>query len=74
MFEDRRGRIDRRALDTQNTTPISGCRRGRERRNILRQYHPQPWWLQTNYVDELQPPILDIRIRKKDNPTDPNPS
>jgi hypothetical protein len=25
---------------------------------LLRQYHPQPWWLQTDYVEEVQPPIL----------------
>jgi hypothetical protein len=59
MFEDRRAHGDRRILRSYDDAPGRGCRRGRERRNILRQYHPQPWWLQTNYAEELQPPLLD---------------
>lgn len=59
MFEDRRGRNDRRAHNTPGGLPTASCQRRRERRNILRQYHPQPWWLQTNYVEELYPPVLD---------------
>lgn len=59
MFEDRRGRGDRRALKIPGGMATASCRRKRERRNILRQYHPQPWWLQTNYVEELTPPVLD---------------
>jgi len=59
MFEDRRAHGDRRILRDRDGVPNHSCRRGRERRNILRQYHPQPWWLQTNYAEELQPPLLD---------------
>jgi len=60
MFEDRRERGDRRVLRTRKDVPNAGCRREHERRAILRQYHPsQPWWLQTNYAEELQPPLLD---------------
>jgi hypothetical protein len=58
MFEDRRGRGDRRTKN-RGLKQQTDCRRSGERRNILRQYHPQPWWLQTNYVEELQPPVLD---------------
>jgi hypothetical protein len=58
MFEDRRGRGDRRTKN-RGLKQQADCRRSAERRNILRQYHPQPWWLQTNYVEELQPPVLD---------------
>jgi hypothetical protein len=44
------------------------CRRQHERRAILRQYKPpQPWWLQTNYAEELQPPLLDINPAKSPN-------
>lgn len=25
----------------------------RERRDALRQYHASPWWLRTNYAEEL---------------------
>ncbi len=59
MFEDRRGRGDRRALKIPGGMATASCRRKRERRNILRQYHPQPWWLQTNYAEELFPPTLE---------------
>jgi hypothetical protein len=62
MFEDRRGRGDRRTLRNRNGAPRGGCRRQHERRNLLRQYHPQPWWLQTNYAEELQPPVLDTDL------------
>jgi hypothetical protein len=67
MFEDRRGRGDRRAPSNHNKAPH--CRRQRERRNILRQYHPQPWWLQTNYAEELQPPLLDTDLTSPQNPS-----
>jgi|GEM_PF-1965158 len=60
MFEDRRGRGDRREQQNREASSRGHCRRVGERRNILRQYHPQPWWLQTNYAEELQPPTLDL--------------
>lgn len=65
MFEDRRAHGDRRILRNRDSDPNQGCRRDRERRNILRQYHPQPWWLQTNYAEELQPPLLDSEPAEK---------
>ncbi|MFT3931600.1 MAG: hypothetical protein QM709_15025 [Spongiibacteraceae bacterium] len=71
IFEDRRGRMDRRDQTTESGMPKSICRRKRERRNILRQYHPQPWWLQTNYAEELNPPILDSA--SEPTPTSPTP-
>jgi hypothetical protein len=59
MFEDRRRYSERRNRIAQDQTPLAGCRRhSGERRHLLRQYHPQPWWLQANYVEELQPPVL----------------
>jgi hypothetical protein len=60
MFEDRRGRGERREQQSREPSARGDCRRVGERRNILRQYHPQPWWLQTNYAEELQPPTLDL--------------
>jgi hypothetical protein len=59
MFEDRRARGDRRKYHNPGAIPASGCRRAGERRDFFRQYEPMPWWLQTNYAEELQPPLLD---------------
>lgn len=59
MFEDRRRHGDRRQQN-RATPEQSACRRAGERRNILRQYLPQPWWLQTNYAEELHPPTLGM--------------
>ena len=56
-FNDRRSLTDRR--QTQSA-PIAGrCRRRGDRRNHLRQYEPAPWWLQTDYVEEIEPPQLE---------------
>lgn len=64
MFDDRRNVGERRNHIARDTVPMSGCRRGSgERRHLLRQYHPQPWWLQANYVEELQPPVLASPFR-----------
>jgi hypothetical protein len=59
MFEDRRNRAERRRHVGREIVPPASCRRNAgERRHLLRQYHPQPWWLQANYAEELQPPTL----------------
>ena len=58
MFEDRRKHGDRRLTQDRLNIPSAGCRRHRDRRKALRQYHAQPWWLETNYAEELQPPLL----------------
>jgi hypothetical protein len=58
MFQDRRSNNDRRIRRRPAGSAYMESRRSGERRNILRQYHPQPWWLQTNYVEELEPPML----------------
>lgn len=63
MFEDRRARIDRRKFHNADAIPSSGCRRVRERRDFFRQYEPMPWWLQTNYAEEVQPPQPDREPR-----------
>lgn len=70
MFDDRRARGDRRTRNNLRSIPSAGCRRKRDRRNMLRQYHPQPWWLQTNYAEELQPPLLDTAPTPTE-PTEP---
>ena len=58
-FNDRRSNPDRRKLlDSDLESPASLCRRRGERRNKLRQYEAKPWWLQVNYVEEIQPPHL----------------
>lgn len=59
MFDDRRIRGDRRKQHNPDAIPPGGCRRLRERRDFFHQYHSAPWWLQTNYAEELQPPMLD---------------
>jgi len=65
MFEDRRNRHERRRHAVKEVIPVSGCRRSKgERRHLLRQYHPQPWWLQADYVEEVQPPVLGQSGRK----------
>lgn len=66
MFDDRRNYGERRNRIARNTIPQPGCRRhSGERRHLLRQYHPQPWWLQANYVEELQPPVLAHQFLRK---------
>jgi hypothetical protein len=66
MFDDRRNYGERRNRITRDNTPLAGCRRhSGERRHLLRQYHPQPWWLQANYVEELQPPVLAHQFLRK---------
>jgi hypothetical protein len=60
MFQDRRSYSERRNRPRVAGSTYVECRRGVERRNILRQYHPQPWWLQTNYVEEIEPPMPNI--------------
>jgi hypothetical protein len=66
MFDDRRNYGERRNRITRDNVPVGGCRRNSgERRHLLRQYHPQPWWLQANYVEELQPPVLAHQLRKQ---------
>lgn len=67
IFQDRRSNSERRRRRYSAGAAYMECRRGEERRNILRQYHPQPWWLQTNYVEELDPPILGIPLPSDDN-------
>ncbi len=60
MFDDRRAKgVDRRKRRDPTGIPPTGCRRAGDRRDLLRQYEPLPWWLRTNYVEELQPPVLD---------------
>jgi hypothetical protein len=74
MFDDRRNFSERRTRVTRDKTPVGGCRRNSgERRHLLRQYHPQPWWLQANYVEELQPPVLATQPRRQ-NADRPLPS
>jgi hypothetical protein len=69
MFEDRRHRGERRRKNLPAAVPADGCRRAAgERRHLLRQYHPQPWWLQANYAEELQPPVLGINKLRKPTP------
>lgn len=66
MFEDRRSRRERRRRNVREAVPPEGCRRSSgERRHLLRQYHPLPWWLQANYVEEVQPPVLATPPRRK---------
>lgn len=66
MFDDRRNYGERRNRIARSTVPLAGCRRhSGERRHLLRQYHPQPWWLQANYVEELQPPVLAHQFLRK---------
>jgi hypothetical protein len=66
MFEDRRKFSERRNRIIRDYVPVDGCRRSSgERRHLLRQYHPQPWWLQANYVEELQPPVLANQLRRQ---------
>ena len=59
MFDDRRGSGDRRKYHNADAIPAQGCRRAGERRDLFRQYEPLPWWLQTNYAEEMQPPLLE---------------
>jgi hypothetical protein len=56
-FDDRRSQTDRR-LD-MGAPEATNCRRLGERRNRLRQYEAKPWWLQAEYVEEVEPPKLD---------------
>jgi hypothetical protein len=65
MFQDRRSHSERRNRRRSAGSGFMECRRGTERRNILRQYHPQPWWLQTNYAEELDPPTLANSLIKR---------
>lgn len=57
-FNDRRTNIDRRQVDLTIVSRHVSCRRSRERRNRLRQYEAKPWWLQADYVEEIEPPEL----------------
>ena len=59
-FEDRRSQTDRR-LDA-DPPGATNCRRRGERRNRLRQYEAKPWWLQAEYVEEVEPPKLDLPL------------
>jgi hypothetical protein len=58
MFDDRRVTGDRRKYHDPDSIPSEGCRRAGDRRDLFRQYEPLPWWLQTNYAEEMQPPLL----------------
>lgn len=58
-FNDRRSLLDRRQDQTSSST--TSCRRRHERRNRLRQYEGKPWWLQADYVEEIEPPELNLR-------------
>lgn len=59
MFEDRRAKGNRRTHYDPEAVPAQGCRRNSDRRDFFRRYEALPWWLQTNYVEEVQPPLLD---------------
>lgn len=59
MFNDRRNSKDRRQQHRPEQIPSAGCRRLNDRRERYRQYQPIPWWLRTNYAEELEPPVLD---------------
>ena len=59
MFEDRRVTGERRQHHNPAAIPVGGCRRVRERRDLFRQYHAAPWWLRTNYAEELQAVVGD---------------
>lgn len=56
-FKDRRALTDRR--QNQAASPADLCRRRSERRNHLRQYEAKPWWLQTDYAEEIDSPQFD---------------
>lgn len=60
MFDDRRQRIDRRVRRDPAGIPATGCRRLNERRNRARRYQAHPWWLQATYVEEVEPPELQL--------------
>jgi hypothetical protein len=72
MFDDRRARGDRRKHHNPEAIPPGGCRRQRERRDFFRQYYALPWWLQTNYAEELQPPLLEQNGTGSRSETSPN--
>lgn len=57
-FNDRRSMIDRRQFHLASLGQPISCRRRHERRNRLRQYEAKPWWLQADYVEEIEPPEL----------------
>lgn len=72
MFEDRRVTGDRRKHHNPMAIPASGCRRRLERRDPFRQYHTGPWWLQTNYAEELHPLIPEHETQANTGTKNPN--
>jgi hypothetical protein len=70
MFNDRRTRKDRRQQHRPEQIPPEGCRRLNDRRDCYRQYQPTPWWLRTNYVEEVEPPLLDSADAATEHRTD----
>jgi hypothetical protein len=58
MFDDRRKSHDRRVRRDPAAIPASGCRRQSDRRDRKRRYLAHPWWLLTNYSEEVEPPEL----------------
>ena len=58
MFDDRRQKTDRRVQRDPTGIPPGGCRRSNDRRDRSRRYQAHPWWLLTEYVEELEPPEL----------------
>lgn len=62
-FTDRRSLTDRRQNET--SSPAERCRRRAERRNHLRQYEAKPWWLQADYVEEIEPPQLEQMLSRE---------
>ena len=71
MFNDRRTRKDRRQQHRPEQIPAAGCRRQRNRRERLREYQPIPWWLRTNYAEEVEPPVLDADGGAEPQPESP---
>ncbi|MDY0007188.1 MAG: hypothetical protein RBS22_10210 [Spongiibacteraceae bacterium] len=62
MFEDRRKPKDRRQQRLPARVPGHGCRRRSDRRRQVRAYDGKPWWLRTNYAEELDVPCLSIVV------------
>lgn len=69
MFEDRRGKPDRRRKRRPEAIPADGCRRRTERRCVTSQYRPGPWWLKTNYAEEI---LLTPPSAVDGNPKEPD--
>lgn len=57
-FKDRRKSVDRRQHQTGKLMPTNGCRRKEDRRQVRNQFDNKPWWLRTNYVEDIATPTL----------------